>query len=326
MSDREKSLVVLVEPREMQLTLEGWPGDMWLALCLLSSGECRLMPFHDNEQLRIVPRLSRHLDLAAEDVCVVPAIEGYATQPLHYSDQRRLMRLVADQPGLSDEAADYSVNYRYALDEGLAPERLLGLGDDTPAEPEPEEVEAPEPPVAKPTLRTALPSFLRRPRDQALGVSPLPGPEFRSARQIGAEEAGAETFHLAAERDGWIEIVKAGSEGSELTLTDPERIFLRQDGGAIALMREQSSLRFQVPPTRLRISASVLPARMRRLLGAHVGPVEVHKTGDFIYLHLDAPRAEVAAPPALETPAEPAAATVAGAVPATAPAPAAPPA
>ena len=311
MHGTEKAFIVLADARELRPIFDAWPVEMHLAICLLSDGECHLVVFREEELASILPRLIRDLELDSEKTSVTPPQKGFSTQHLHYSDQRRLMELVSDQPEIVEEAADYSINYTFALEEDLLPEQLLAgrhevmevsgeLGDEleeaeTPvldikedAEPEEStETEGQDSPAV-------LPGFLRR---SNLTVSKLsvaapcsPGPGFRSARQIADDEKSSEQFEILPELHGLIEIVKPGAEGAEIRFSNPDRIFLRDDRKVIALARETSSLRFQVPPTRFLLEALALPEHVRVLLADSAGKVQVSKSTDFIFIHLPEPR------------------------------------
>ncbi|WP_255104360.1 hypothetical protein [Shimia sp. CNT1-13L.2] len=298
----EKVLAVLAEAREMSSVFDAWPSDMSLAICLFADGDCRLIVFREEEQRSVLARLSRHFEIEPSDMCVVPKADGYPTRVLHYSDQQRLMALVAEQQDIVDEAADYSVNFTFALEEGLNPEVLLGAVEtgavEDPGEEDHEDAgledeqivlsfksslaskikEAPE----EGAKLATLPSFLRRPKPS------LPGPGFRSLIEIEAEDAAFETFQLYKSQGGWIEVSKPGADGSELRVVSPEKIYLRDDGKVVALAREKNTLRFQVPPTRFLIDAGILPERLRKLFEQGVGAVQVRKTADFVYLRIEA--------------------------------------
>ncbi len=126
MSDTERALVVLIDADDLRFIFAEWPDHICLATCLFQSGECAMHVFRRDEQAEMPLRLMNALNLQAQRVCFVPGIPGYATKKFLYSDERRLMTLIASDNGVLEDALDYSVNYNYALEEGLDPAVLLG--------------------------------------------------------------------------------------------------------------------------------------------------------------------------------------------------------
>lgn len=147
------ALVVLIDAEDVRHAFADWPEEICLAVCLLSDGDCTMMLFRRDERPVIPARVLDTLRLPESDVSFVPEVPGFATRQFMYSDERRLMALVASDPSILDEATDYMVNYTYAVEEGLDPEMVLGL---KPAAPQVVR-EAPRPaaPQAE-TVRTVL--------------------------------------------------------------------------------------------------------------------------------------------------------------------------
>jgi hypothetical protein len=141
MNRSENTLVVLIDGEDLRDTFPAWPGEICLAACLSRDGDCNMVVFLREERAVIPERLVRMLDLPADDVCFVPEVRGYATTQFLYSDERRLMALVASDPAILEEAIDYAVNYTYALEEGLDPAVVLGLKRDAAAARQPDREE-----------------------------------------------------------------------------------------------------------------------------------------------------------------------------------------
>ncbi|WP_295512623.1 flagellar motor protein [uncultured Sulfitobacter sp.] len=127
MSDTERVLVVLIDADDLKYIFAGWPDHICLATCLYQSGECSLNVFRRDERASMPKRLVERLKLQDNSVYFVPQVPGYETKTFFYSDERRLMTLIASDQGILEDALDYSVNYNYALEEGLDPALLLGL-------------------------------------------------------------------------------------------------------------------------------------------------------------------------------------------------------
>lgn len=127
MNTSEKALAVLMQPMEVASIFSEWPEEMCLAVCLMPQGDCQMVVFRIEEYATIMPRLVRYLTLDAQEISVLPVIDGYPTRRLTYTDERRLMALVAASPAVVEEAEDYSGNYNYAVEEGMDPAEILGL-------------------------------------------------------------------------------------------------------------------------------------------------------------------------------------------------------
>jgi len=127
MNSTESVLVVLIDGEDVKHVFSAWPSDICLAACLMRDGDCSMIVFRRDERPRVPARLVQTLGVPAEAVCFVPKVIGYETKQFLYSDERRLMELVASYPAILEEAIDYAVNYTYALEEGLDPEVLLSI-------------------------------------------------------------------------------------------------------------------------------------------------------------------------------------------------------
>jgi hypothetical protein len=126
MTDLASTLVVLIDADDVKHVFAAWPDHICLAACLARDGTCSMVVFRRDERAAIPQRLLQILRIDADEVSFVPQVSGFATRQFRYSDERRLMALVASDPDLLDEAIDYSVNYTYALEEGLDPAVVLG--------------------------------------------------------------------------------------------------------------------------------------------------------------------------------------------------------
>jgi hypothetical protein len=309
MIGKESALAVLMESDEVCHVFPQWPDGMNLAVCLLDSGECRMFIYRREEAGGFPARMRRNLNLPVADIRIFPAVSGYPSRKLLYSDERRLMALVADAPELAEEATDYSANYLFALEEGLDPAAFLrrtvvarsdkARVDDTGAK---SAVAAT--PAAKPKARvsqarsekisggSALPGFLRQ------TSTVLPGPHFRSATEIRAAEEPPGLCRLVAERNGWIVIERLGSRGGDVRVNNPESIFLRDDRQVIAVRLELAWAETSRLPARVLIRTQNLPRSLHMVLAESVGEARLESDGKFLLLHLSPTQPVVAPVPA----------------------------
>lgn len=157
-SDVETTMIVLIDADDVKFAFSGWPDHICLAACLSSFGTCSMIVFRRDERHLMPDRLIKMLKLRRENTCFVPKVDCYQTKQFLYSDERRLMALVASDSVVLEEAIDYAVNYNYALEEGLDPATMLGF--DLPAS-------DPAPTTQRDTMvneeaHAMLPEFLRR--------------------------------------------------------------------------------------------------------------------------------------------------------------------
>ena len=184
MTNSQSALVVLIDAEDVRHAFASWPEEICLAVCLMRDGDCNMVVFRRDERPYIAERIMDVLRLEARDVCFVPQVPGFETRSFRYSDERRLMALVASDLTVLDEAIDYAVNYTYALEEGLDPAIVLGLMPSVQAVPvsTPKSVQHTKPaPVvdrkASGELSPLLPEFLRKSAEQARR------PRFASVRK-----------------------------------------------------------------------------------------------------------------------------------------------
>ncbi|MGD9862510.1 MAG: hypothetical protein AB7S99_04790 [Pseudodonghicola sp.] len=307
MAGKEQVMALLMGPVEVRQAFRDWPAGMCLAVCLMESGDCQLVVFRHEETAEFPARLRRHLGLSAAELCFFPQVDGYPTRALLYSDECRLMALVAEAPEIVEEAADYSVNYAYALDEGLDPAVFLGV-ESGRGGPEPEleaEVEAiavadrpvderdasfvsrrsrpaaaPAPMVAGRVRKALLPGFMQRQDAER------PGPHFRSARELGVSEDHPVLCDVLAEKSGWILIAQHGEGGADIRVSDPDLIYLRDDRSVVAIRLEPPWQTSAALPGRIWIRADSLPQSLRAVFADCVGTAELTSTGSFLYLHV----------------------------------------
>jgi len=294
MAGKEKVMAVLMGAVEVRQTFRDWPAEMCLAVCLMESGDCQLIVFRQ-EELEVLPRrLQTHLGLRPDELCFFPAMPGYPTRALLYSDEQRLIALVAEAPEIVEEASDYAVNYAYALEEGLDPAVFLGIemagarkGPDQDV-PEAAFVSRRAKPAVPPVVtkragrvrKALLPGFMQR------AEQTLPGPRFRSARELAVTEERPALCEVRPEQDGWIVIAQSDAGGADIRIGDPELIYLRDDFSVVAIRLEPPWDMSAALPGRIWIRAKSLPPSLRAVFADCAGPAELTGSGAFLYLHI----------------------------------------
>jgi hypothetical protein len=307
MNDKESALAVLMEAVEVRHVFPQWPDGMNLAICLLDSGECRMFIYRREESETFPTRMRRHLNLPVEEICVFPARAGYPSRKLLYSDERRLLALIADATELVEEAIDYSSNYLFALEEGLDPTAFLcrtveaaqsapgpNAADEMATRPTPKPTTkvAVQPKQAKRPKGSSLPAFLR----QADVLQP--GSQFRSAIEISASEEPPSAYRLMAEQNGWIIIERSGVRGGDVRVSDPGSIFLSDDQRVVAVRLVPEWPNVGSLPVRVLIRATNLPNSLCEILAKSIGEVQLKSDGNFLFLHLVTASQPIAPPTA----------------------------
>lgn len=300
---KEKVMTVLMGPVEVRQSFRDWPLDMCLAVCLMENGDCQLVVFQQEEAELFPQRLEEHLGVAAEDLCFFPAVPGYRSRTLLYSDEQRLIALVAEAPEIVEEASDYSVNYAYALDEGLNPAVFLGI-EATGARPAPDaapetdetssdtafvsrraQLEPPEQGAATRTDRVRkalLPGFMQRTE------LTQPGARFRSARELAMSDEYPVLCRIWPEENGWILVAQTDGGGADIRIGDPDLIYLRDDHSVVAIRLEPPWDMSAALPGRIWIRARSLPPSLRAVFSGCAGAAEMTGNGAFLYLNVKA--------------------------------------
>lgn len=176
MTFQQNAVVVLIDAEDLWHALGNWPEDVCLASCLLRNGDCHFLFFRRAERAAIADRVMDVLDLHEQEICFIPEVPGFESREFKYSDERRLMALIASDPLIVHEAIDYDLNYTYAIEEGLDPAVVMGLpsrrGQSDTSRSSRRKVEASqEAPsstgVKRGELSPLLPDFLRRTAEQS---------------------------------------------------------------------------------------------------------------------------------------------------------------
>lgn len=299
MSRPEQIMSVLLDAEDMRLIHRGWPQDMRLGVCLMPSGDCQLMLFHQDESLGFPERLKDHFGLRASEISIHPKVAGFATHPMKYSEERALANLLSDNAELSEEAQDYSVNFSYAREEGLDPLNFMGR-EPTGARKDIVIEDAELAPVDPPELtfstrRRATPAKkpirnlhfdLQREAQRIEGAQTTAGPKaptkgFKSAAQLSAIDTEPRDFVLTATAAGGITIQAKSGLGSKVVIRDGQQVFLRDDRQLLALQIDTGSV-----PEQISILPHAVPSALLQTLGTKAEAAEVFVQDDYVYVTL----------------------------------------
>jgi hypothetical protein len=121
-----ETLAYFLEEDSLRGVMRDWPEAMQLMVRLDGAGRCELLVHHRDEAGRVLETLREALGDEAETLAVVPQVEGFATRRVRFSEEQQLLALAASTEGLSESAQDYAINYRFACEEGLDPEAVIG--------------------------------------------------------------------------------------------------------------------------------------------------------------------------------------------------------
>ncbi len=318
----QQVMAVLLEAQELRLLHRNWPVKMRLAVCLMPSGECQLLLFREEETSHFPQRLRKHLGLRAEEIAIHPPVVGFPSRPMKYSDERSLESLLADTPEIVEDANDYSVNYAFAMEEGLNPSEFMGVElpesnrtEQVPPTMAPEEavlqfastrrapkVSTDQPPVRQLNLGLAADPEPEAPKGFSSALAGLraiseavaaaeveeqdkaPGSGFMSATQLREMEAPPGIYALGF--DDGAAVIRRQS-GDLVYIDDPAALYLRDDHRLLAVRLPGGTERL---PGVIRIAKEAMPSAIRRVLALAAGEVNLSKEGDFAYIALNAPK------------------------------------
>jgi hypothetical protein len=324
MTSQPESVAFLLDEDELGHIVPGWPSRLRLAVCLDPDGGCAMLVHHRDEAGRILDRIAEALQQPVGGFCVVPRHPGCPTRRMLFSEEQRLLALVAESGGLLEMAEDYAINYAFAAEEGLDPEFLttgaLGLGDAGAVMPA-----APEPPQAasdRPAPAAPMPSVqhvpqhtgpagpvVPEPADPAPAAGAAIPPGFRRLSEAERRYGVFVNGLLSLGRSGRV-FVSFGDGPAETPAVEIDEVYFRDDllGLAIPLscLNGQDSL-----PQRLAFDPALFPASLIATLEEAAQGVRVTATGPYLYATLSPARVPVLAaapkpvPPPKPVPASP---------------------
>lgn len=201
---------------------DGWPEDVGIAV-LQTGSEPEIFPVHRTERpagilARIEAQTSRDLGGAA----VFPKLEGHPDCDLSFTAVAKLRgdieAFLLRTPAAVEEAADFSVNFGFAADEGLDLSALVGSA-----------ASAEEAPTNEPAAAPAA--------DELPGYAPF--------------DPNLTTYRKSITATLWLspsgELVIVSDPDAEPCKLDPANVLVREDGLALALRRSDPGLASGLP-------------------------------------------------------------------------------
>ena len=296
MSGPEQIMSVLLDAEDMRLIHRTWPRDMRLGVCLMPSGDCQLMLFHQDESIGFPERLKDHFGLRASEISIHPKVAGFATHPMKYSEERALANLLSDNQELTEEAQDYSVNFSYAREEGLDPVNFMGRDGVTIEDAELVPVDPPEltfstrrkPGASGKPVRN-LHFDLSREAEKFEGeAAPVKTPSisaptsgFKSAAQLSAIDTVPKDYKLTSTPAGGILVKAKSGLGPQATISDAQQVFLRDDRKLLAMQLGETAL-----PEQISILPHAVPSALLQSLNGSAEAAEVFAQDGYVYVTL----------------------------------------
>ena len=111
-----EKLAYFFDASDLGSVFEDWPEEVGLVLCLDDAGTCEMLLHHREEGRTVLRKAGALLDRGPGEFAVVPAVEGYPTRRVLFSDEQKLLALVEDEDDLAEMAADYLINYHFEKD------------------------------------------------------------------------------------------------------------------------------------------------------------------------------------------------------------------
>ncbi|GGE50527.1 hypothetical protein GCM10011360_42010 [Primorskyibacter flagellatus] len=121
---RPDKLAYFLEADQLAGVFAEWPDEMNVVLCLDESGGCEVIAYHQAEGRGVLRKVASVMERPLGKFIVVPEIKGYPTRKVLFSEEQKMLSLVAGLYDLPETATDYAINYRFALEQGLDPETM----------------------------------------------------------------------------------------------------------------------------------------------------------------------------------------------------------
>ena len=316
MHGRLDAVAIFLDEEELGQLFDGWPQKMRLAVCLDEVGACAMLVHHRDEDASILSRVAETLDRPEGDFCVVPARPGLPTRRMLFSEERKLMSLVAESPDLLEFATDYALNYSFAAEEGLDVEAML-TGRPRASKPTAPLTPPPRPEVRLEAPREDFTTTRAAPKVPTPTPAPTPAPAPASAPQSAApaDPDLPEGFHRLApevQRDGLFTeaLLSLGRSGEiRLTVGTPTadtpglkvpEIYFRNDLLSFAIPASALVGSHRLP-AKLIFDEALLPRAMVAALGRGPQAVRLTASGAHLFVGLAPLRAPA---PAMATRAQ----------------------
>lgn len=297
LENSQRGLIVFLDASELRQIFETWPDAMHLAVCLREDGDCRMVVFHHAEGARVIPRVRRVFGPNISEIAAYPEVSGFGVRPLLFSEEKQIHALVRNAPEISEEARDYSVNFSFAVEEGLDPVRFLHVarGQRSTRAPDSSRIRS-QAGVGPGFVSSAQNSDdVDRQSAQAYSPKPEPVPRFlqkgacinsgplgRSERERVSQIEDRRVCVIQRDESGRMSIEVPGGSGDPVTVKDVRHVFVRDDRGAIVLPRALIGLKAGPIPKRVLFEAVPASNGVNGVMLENAGLAQISIAGDFV--------------------------------------------
>jgi len=115
MKSAEK-LAYFFDASDLRSVFADWPSEIGLVLCMDDEGGCEMLLHHADEGREVIRRIAAVLGRPVGQFAVVPEVEGLPTRRVMFSDEQKLLKLVAAEKDLPELAGDHLLNFRYEVE------------------------------------------------------------------------------------------------------------------------------------------------------------------------------------------------------------------
>lgn len=276
-----EKLAYFFEAGELLTVFAEWPDEIGLVLCLDDAGTCEMVLHHLDEGRSVLRKAAAVLDCGKGGFAVVPPVEGYPTRRVLFSDEQKLLKLVAGEDDLPEMAEDYLINYRFEQERKARPAPAPAPVTDPLAEKVSAALRGPEP-------------FRWRPRLHLAELAPRPvarrkpKPEMPEGYLPAEVVSDSECQFVEAE-------VSLGHRGVRVTLCPGlvtiqtravlvEEVGFRDDFSRFVLPRKAVQGWVAGAPLVIDIPESRFPAALRQRFAASPRVAEVTVTGHGVFV------------------------------------------
>jgi hypothetical protein len=124
------TFIYLIDLTTLEDLWPSWPRDMRVAVCMSPGDRFDAILHHKDETEGVPERLARLRNIDPRSIVVAPEIPGYPTLKVFFSEERTILKALLETEGILDAAFDYQVNFDFARDEGLDPDKVTGMARD----------------------------------------------------------------------------------------------------------------------------------------------------------------------------------------------------
>ncbi|KGM46978.1 hypothetical protein [Pseudooceanicola atlanticus] len=231
---RADKLAYFLEAEQLAGIFAEWPDEMNVVLCLDEDGGCEILVYHKDEGRGVLRKVSSVLQRPMGQFMVVPETKGYPTRRVLFSEEQKMLNLVAEAYDLPEIAQDYAINFQYAVDQGLDPDTMRPTEGakprERPAAPGPKfrhrsgaalanDIKPPRP--VRPRIKLSMGGLGKKLKPEAPAEPSMPH-GYAPAGSKGREDCSFEHAHLYCQ-DGHVRLVIA-----------PERVTIRTEPRTIS--------------------------------------------------------------------------------------------